>query len=129
MVNAATVVRDVEDLTREPLEYQGQRCITLGMMDEVHGRPEGTAGRAFRAHREKMQEGRHYLVAPDATVRRFASDRGPTQGGGRDVVLLTERGYLVLVKTFQCHHRTGWAPFSTGPTEPPCPRGSARVVG
>jgi hypothetical protein len=29
------------------VEYRGQRVVTLAMIDEVHQRPEGTAGRNF----------------------------------------------------------------------------------
>lgn len=56
----------------------------------------------------------------------------------RDAARRNYPGYSVITvqvlnrwvaTTSSCHHRTGWAPFSTGPTEPPCPRGSARVVG
>lgn len=87
----------IEKLKASPVEHKGERVITLGMMDEAHERPDGTAGRAFRKHREKLEEGRHYFV--DAN-RRETSIR-PEQGGGKDPVLLTERGYLVLVKTFR----------------------------
>jgi hypothetical protein len=30
------------------VEYRGQRVVTLAMIDEVHQRPEGTAGRNFQ---------------------------------------------------------------------------------
>jgi hypothetical protein len=90
----------IEKLKASPLDHLGERVITLGMMDEAHGRPEGTAGRAFRKHREKLAEGRHYFtVGTNDVLRRSLGF--PEQGGGRDAVLLTERGYLVLVKTFR----------------------------
>ncbi len=89
----------IEALKASPLDYLGQRVITLGMMDEVHGRPSGTAGRAFRKHREKLAEGRHYFTAgPSDAIRRVT---GSPDGSGPAPVLLTERGYLVLVKTFR----------------------------
>ena len=82
----------IEALKASPLDYLGQRVITLGMMDEVHGRPEGMARKAFNRHKAKLEEGRHFF--------RGSSTAWTTSGRGDDV-LLTERGYLVLVKTFR----------------------------
>ncbi len=76
--------------------------ITLSMMDQIHGRPDETAGRNFRAAKakERMVEGRHYftLTQPDE-IRRVGLGRadGSTPVS---ITLLTERGYLVLVKSF-----------------------------
>lgn len=84
------------------LDYQGERVITLGMMDQLHGRPTGTAGRNFRKHRGKMLECRHFFeVDPsDLGSTKFVE---PRHGGNRsvEVILLTQRGYLLLVKSFR----------------------------
>jgi len=82
----------IEMLKRNPMEHLGQRVVTLGQMDEVHGRPEGMARKAFNRHKAKLEEGRHFF--------RGSSTAWTTSGRGDDV-LLTERGYLVLVKTFR----------------------------
>lgn len=85
-----------------PIEYQGQRVITLSMMDQVHGRPDGTAGRNFRANKAepgRLVEGNHYLCMNLDEFRRGFPGVAPERGGGM-IVLLTERGYLVLVKSF-----------------------------
>ena len=38
----------IERLAESPVVFREQRVITLRMMDELHARPEGTAGRKFR---------------------------------------------------------------------------------
>jgi hypothetical protein len=57
-------------------------------MDEAHERPEGAARKAFNRNKAKLVEGRHYFIV-GSSVKRTAS------------ILLSERGYLVLVKVFR----------------------------
>lgn len=38
------------------VEYRGQRVVTLAMIDEVHQRPDGTAGRNFRENKSRLIE-------------------------------------------------------------------------
>jgi hypothetical protein len=91
-----------ESLTRlmgTPLEHGGWRVVTLPQVDEVHDRPRGTAKRNFRRHRRlhHLVEGVHFFeVTADEIRPHFGA--GWTRGGS--VVLLTERGYLMLVKSF-----------------------------
>ena len=80
-------------------EVQGQRVVTLSMMDQVHQRPDGTAGRNFREHESKLIEGEDFLrVGADEIRRRQIVALSPLARG--DIVLLTESGYLMLVKSF-----------------------------
>lgn len=83
-----------------PIEYRGARVMTLGMMDDVHKRPEGTAGRNFRENRTRLIEGEdfHELNQPDE-IRRAGFSR-PQGGTPAMVLLLTETGYSMLVKSF-----------------------------
>lgn len=81
-------------------EYNGQRVVTFKDIDAVHGRPDGTASRNFRTNRERFVEGEDFytLNQPDE-IRRFGLER--PQGGTPDsVILITESGYLMLVKSF-----------------------------
>lgn len=83
------------------IDYRGETVITFAMMDELHNRPDGTAGRNFRQHKGKMLLGRHYfeVMPSDSGSTNFV---GPENGGNRkEVILLTERGYLLLVKSFR----------------------------
>lgn len=79
-------------------EYGGQRVVTLKDIDIVHNRPEGTARRNFNANREHFIEGTDfYKVSPDE-FRTAIGDMDARQSN--DVTLLTESGYLMLVKSF-----------------------------
>ncbi|WP_313642320.1 ORF6N domain-containing protein [Stenotrophomonas sp.] len=82
------------------LEYYGERVITLAQVDAVHGRASGTAGRNFREHRERFQDRVDFfeVTEPDE-IRRLGLKR--PQGGTPDrLILLTETGYMMLVKPF-----------------------------
>ncbi|GBC63872.1 hypothetical protein DENIS_4871 [Desulfonema ishimotonii] len=82
------------------IEYRNERVITFKNIDRVHRRPEGTAGRNFRKNRQYFSEDKHYFeVCPD-DIRRdiwisFGFNKKAPKG-----YLITERGYLLLVKSF-----------------------------
>ncbi|MEX0447196.1 ORF6N domain-containing protein [Xenorhabdus sp. SGI246] len=81
------------------VEYQGQRVVTFSMIDHVHARPEGTAGRNFREHKPRFIEGIDYYELGSDEIRRnlpsgVFSDFTPKG------VVITESGYLMLVKSF-----------------------------
>ncbi|WP_248769161.1 ORF6N domain-containing protein [Pseudomonas sp. MWU12-2345] len=80
------------------VEYRGQRVVTLAMIDQVHERPEGTAGRTFTAHKERLIEGADYFFADTSQkdVLRCFGIEVPNRG----LILLVEQGYLMLVKPF-----------------------------
>ena len=77
-------------------EYQGQRVVTLGDIDELHQRPENTAARNFSTNRDKFIEGTDFfkLSFEEARSTNFV-ERPNSQG----LVLITESGYLMLVKS------------------------------
>ena len=80
-------------------EYNGQRVVTFRDIDMVHNRPEGTAGRNFRKNREYFIEGEDYFkVCSDEIRRNKIMDISPKIQ--RDIILITESGYLMLVKSF-----------------------------
>lgn len=78
-------------------EYQGQRVVTFGDIDELHQRPENTAARNFSANRDKFIEETDFfkLSFEEARSTNFVG-RPNSQG----LVLITESGYLMLVKSF-----------------------------
>jgi hypothetical protein len=86
----------IEGKTVEKLEYQGRTVITLAMMDEVHGRPKGTASRNFVTHKSKFEEGIDYvMISASNEIRTMGITAAPN-----GLTLLTESGYLKLVKAF-----------------------------
>lgn len=84
---------DIQQIT-----YRGDPVVTFTMIDEVHQRPNGTAGRNFRENRERFVEGDDFLSVnqPDE-IRRLGFER-PQGGTPPFVILLTRRGYLKLTK-------------------------------
>lgn len=81
-------------------EYRRQRVITFRDVDMLHGRPDGTAGRNFRENRERFIEREDFfnLNQPDE-IRRLGLER-PQGGTAEKIILLTESGYLMLIKSF-----------------------------
>lgn len=52
----------IVDVTIPVVEYQGQRVVTLAMIDHLHKRPEGTASRNFQQNKDRLKEGYHFHV-------------------------------------------------------------------
>lgn len=94
-----TQIVTINDVDLTPIEVNGQRVVTLAMIDKVHGRPDGTARRAFNTHRSKMTEGKHFgKMSADEFRTRFPGIISARVT--EDVTALTQRGYLMLVKSF-----------------------------
>lgn len=78
--------------------YKGAPVVTFAMVDAIHQRPDGTAGRTFRDNRERFVEGEDIVTMDQADeIRRLGFTR-PQGGTPAFVVLITRRGYLKLVK-------------------------------
>lgn len=75
-------------------EYKGQRVVTFKDIDTVHGRPDGTAKRNFIVNKEHFIEGTDFYKIQKDEIRTFgiSSPRG--------AIIVTESGYLMLVKSF-----------------------------
>lgn len=81
-------------------EYSNQRVITFKDIDTVHGRPDGTAKRNFSTNKKYFIEDEDYFMI---SYSEFGTKFVPNSKRGNpnnDVVLLTESGYLMLVKSF-----------------------------
>lgn len=90
-----TTINNAEILVKE---FSGQRVVTFKEIDAVHGRPDGTASRNFRSNRDHFIEGEDYFkICADEFRRRWD---GLPQKATEDVTLITESGYLMLVKSF-----------------------------
>jgi hypothetical protein len=78
-------------------EYKGQRVITFKDIDEVHERPEGTASRNFSQNKHRFIEGEDYfyLTKTEMESTKFVNYSSP-----KGLTLITESGYLMLVKSF-----------------------------
>lgn len=82
------------------VEYRGQRVVTLAMVDQAHERPEGTAKRNFSEHRQHLIEGEDFFEVARYEIRTESLDHvfAPQAPKG---ILLSESGYLMLVKSLQ----------------------------
>lgn len=94
-----TDIVKINDTDVQVIEYQGQRVATLAQIDEVHSRTAGTARRTFNEHKHRLVEGEDYFEVTANEIR--------TQSLGRAFalrtpkgILITEQGYLMLVKSF-----------------------------
>ena len=76
-------------------EYNGHRVVTFKDVDLVHNRPEGTARKRFNDNKKHFIEGEDFFVRKTDEA---AKDYGIVAPNG--LVLLTEQGYLMLVKSF-----------------------------
>lgn len=82
-------------------EYQGERVITFKDIDTVHKRADGTAKRNFNTHKDRFIEGTDYYSIPYLEFStKFVPNHNKGGNPNNQVVLLTESGYLMLVKSF-----------------------------
>ena len=79
--------------------WNGQRVVTFKDIDEVHGRPKGTAKRNFTANKSRFSEGLHYIVLTKDD-KKYEKRTFNITIPKRGVTIITERGYLLLCKTF-----------------------------
>jgi hypothetical protein len=83
-------------------EYNGQRVVTFKDIDTVHQRPSGTARNTFNRNKSRFEVGKHYfmlqLETENSNVR--LTDIRNIVVPSRGITVLTERGYLMLVKAF-----------------------------
>lgn len=80
-------------------EYKGKRVISFKDIDLVHERPEGTANKRFLDNKKRFINGEDYFIVSNSEIRKsglmYLSGNDFT-----DKVLVTESGYLMLVKSF-----------------------------
>lgn len=76
-------------------EYKGKRVVTFKDVDTVHKRPEGTARVAFNTHKDRFISGEDYFVCDVYESKELFGITAPN-----GTTLLTEQGYLMLVKPF-----------------------------
>lgn len=80
-------------------EYKGKRVVTLKEIDQCHGRPEGTARRNFNTNKQHLVEGEDYFIV-QLTTNEIRTQFGAGKNAGKTMTVVTESGYLMLVKSF-----------------------------
>ena len=79
--------------------YQDDPVLTFNMVDQAHARTSETARINFSRNKKRFIEGKHYHMvsyAQAAELRPYGVEVPP-----RGLTLITKRGYLLLVKSFQ----------------------------
>ena len=92
-----TTINNAEILVKE---FSSQRVVTFKEIDAVHGRPDGTAKRNFRSNRDHFIEGEDFFILDQPDEIRSLGIQRPQGGTPESVTLITESGYLMLVKSF-----------------------------
>lgn len=79
-------------------EYKGKRVVTFKDIDTVHERVDGTARKRFSDNRNRFIEGVDFFKISPSEFRTAFGWMDLRQKN--DVTLITESGYLMLVKSF-----------------------------
>ena len=88
----------VNNCTVEIRQYNGQKVLTFKDIDLAHGRPEGTARKRFNDNKEHFIEGVDYFLVKPSDVQ--MSEIRTSEINNRGTTLVTESGYLMIVKSF-----------------------------
>lgn len=89
---------NVNNLVLSPKGFNGKRVVTFKDIDLIHERIEGTARKRFADNKERFIEGvDYYFVTPKKIDM---SEKRTFEIPPRGITLLTETGYLMLVKSF-----------------------------
>lgn len=95
---ATQLVRISNEVEIPYLTYQGQPVLTFALIDKVHGRPDGTARRNFNTNKARFIEKEDYFLLSQSDME--AMDEFRTSANPKGILLITESGYLMLVKSF-----------------------------
>jgi hypothetical protein len=101
MMKMSTALVTINSLEVTRLEWNGEPVVTFTLIDQVHGRPEGTANRAFNYQKDRFTEKEHYFRLTGQKARDFAGVNEFRRPQDCNLVyVLTQRGYLMIVKVF-----------------------------
>ncbi len=96
-------VINIENTEMQIREYNSQRVVTFKDIDTVYGRPDGTARKRFSENRKHFIEGEDYFILKRQNLENIQMSEKRTFGFSiptRGITLITESGYLMLVKSF-----------------------------
>lgn len=96
----------IEDTEMQIREYDGQRVVTFKDIDTVHRKKRDTSRRTFNKYKDKFSLGEDYIVlslkneSDKENSNRTDSPIRNISIPNRGITVLTESGYLLLVKVF-----------------------------
>ena len=80
-------------------EFKGQRVVTFKDIDMLHERVEGTAKRNFNEHKKHLIKDVDYFEVKQSDFQKY--EIRTLEIPNRGLTLITESGYLMLVKSLQ----------------------------
>ncbi|AWB31555.1 ORF6N domain-containing protein [Clostridium botulinum] len=80
-------------------EIKNQRVVTFKDIDTLHERVEGTASRNFRENRKHFVENQDFYYLTGEKLRGFKQATNFVGSNTKELMLITESGYLMLVKS------------------------------
>lgn len=80
--------------------WNGQRVVTFADIDKVHNRADGTARKRFNDNKEHLIENEDYFKIKKSDVQMSEKRTLGIEVPNRRIIVLTESGYLLLVKSF-----------------------------
>lgn len=80
-------------------ELKGQRVVTFKDIDMLHERVEGTAKRNFNEHKKHLIKDVDYFEVKQSDFQKY--EIRTLEIPNRGLTLITESGYLMLVKSLQ----------------------------
>lgn len=89
----------IENTEMQIREYSGQRVVTFKDIDTVHQRPKGTSRNSFNRNKKHFIKNVDYIILKPDEQKNIDYVR-LTYIPKNGITLLTESGYLMLVKSF-----------------------------
>lgn len=94
--------KDIIKISNKDLQvkqYKGQRVVTFKDIDMVHERAEGTAKRNFNENKKHLIKDIDYFEVKQSDFQKY--EIRTLEIPNRGITVLTESGYLMLVKSLQ----------------------------
>lgn len=82
-------------------EFNGQRVVTFKDIDMLHERVEGTAKRNFNENKKHLIQNVDYFLIKGEELRELKQSTNFVLSNAKEITLITESGYLMLVKSLQ----------------------------
>lgn len=83
-----------------PIIHDGKPVLTFRQIDLLHKRPEGTARKRFADNRKYFVDGEDYYILQKTEIVKLSEKRTDINSEAPKLALVTETGYLSLVKSF-----------------------------
>lgn len=90
----------VKPQKRQRSQIKGKRVVTFKDIDIVNERADGTARKRFNDNKKHFVEGEDYYIVNEPSEIRMLGIERPQGGIPEKVILVTQSGYLMLVKSF-----------------------------